>query len=452
MPGMAWQKRFERERVARKEAESLLEEKSRALFLANEELRRARDELEERVAERTRELEWSRQEALRASRAKSEFLANMSHEIRTPMTAIQGFSELLAEQLEDPELAEFARIIHGNGGHLLSIINDILDLSKVEAGKIEVESVECDPIAIVAEVHALLVGRAKEKGIDLEFCYEGSMPAVVRTDPTRVKQILINLVGNAIKFTEVGTVRLVTRAAQEGDTDRLEFDVIDSGVGMEEDAAARVFAEFEQADTSITRRFGGTGLGLSISRRFAQLLGGDVSVVSTEPGIGSTFRATIATSDVGGRWIDDPREHGEKKSAPPPRTSHEGRLSGLRVLIADDSPINQKLFGYILEREGAEVTIRRDGRAAIDAFFTARERGEPVDLILMDMQMPVLDGYAATWELRDRGENLPVIALTAQAMQGDRERCLASGCTEYVTKPVEREELIEAILGVVAVG
>lgn len=442
-----WQPRFERERAARKEAERLLEEKSRELYSLNEQLREAQEVLEERVRERTRELEASRQEALRASEAKSDFLANMSHEIRTPITAILGFSELAIEQVRDPEVLKFVQTIDRNGRHLLDLVNDILDLSKIEAGKVEIEELPCSVDQLTGEVASLLAGRASQKGLTLEFEKVGSVPEAVETDPMRLRQILLNIIGNAIKFTPEGSVRVQLRAARESGAIRLVFDVVDTGVGIGPDKVDRIFSEFEQADTSITRRFGGTGLGLAISRRMASMLGGEVELVHSEPEVGSTFRITIRAADIGAPWSGIP--------TPVPRS--EARLpveslpsmEGLRILLVEDSPTNRNLFVFILEREGIQLGIACDGREALAEVERAHAADEAYDVILMDMQMPVLDGYSAAAELRRRGETTPIIALTAQAMVGDRERCLAAGCTAYVPKPVDRRMLLSEILAAV---
>lgn len=442
-----WQPRFERERAARKEAERLLEEKSRELYSLNEQLREAQEVLEERVRERTRELEASRQEALRASEAKSDFLANMSHEIRTPITAILGFSELAIEQVRDPEVLKFVQTIDRNGRHLLDLVNDILDLSKIEAGKVEIEELPCSVDQLTGEVTSLLAGRASQKGLKLDFEKVGSVPEAVETDPMRLRQILLNIIGNAIKFTPEGSVRVQLRAVRESGAIRLVFDVVDTGVGIGPDKVDRIFSEFEQADTSITRRFGGTGLGLAISRRMASMLGGEVELVHSEPEVGSTFRITIRAVDIGAPWSGIPTPVPRSEASLPVESLPS--MEGLRVLLVEDSPTNRNLFVFILEREGIQLGIACDGREALAEVERAHAADEAYDVILMDMQMPVLDGYSAAAELRRRGETTPIIALTAQAMVGDRERCLAAGCTAYVPKPVDRRMLLSEILAAV---
>ncbi len=385
-----------------------------------------------RLAEQAAELEQARRAALGAARTKSEFLANMSHEIRTPMNAILGFSEELAGELERTgatrEADEALSTIRRNSEHLLTLLNDILDLAKIEAGRMPVESIPCSPREVVGEVIALLRPRATVKGLALDPEVAGSVPGAILSDPTRLRQILLNLVGNAIKFTDSGAVR-VRVTPEPGAESRLAFEVIDTGIGLDEEERERVFQPFSQGDASTTRRFGGTGLGLPISRRIAELLGGTISVASA-PGRGSTFRVTIAAPEA-------PELRGP--TADPAR--QPVRLGG-RLLLAEDGLDNQRLLKRILERAGASVDVASDGRVACDLVFAAAAAGAPYDLIVLDMQMPELDGYGAATELRAHGVRAPIVALTAHAMSGDRERCLAAGCDAYLTKPVQRERLL----------
>jgi PAS domain S-box-containing protein len=388
------------------------------------------------------------EEAEAATRAKSEFLANMSHEIRTPMTAILGF----AENLLDPGLPENERVsaactIHDNGEHLLQIINDILDISKIEAGKIRFEQVRCSLVQLVQETLALMRVRSDAKGLSLTAEYDGPVPETIRSDPTRLKQILINLLGNAIKFTEVGGVRMVTRLVKDA-TDQvfLQFDVIDTGLGMSTQQIAMLFQPFSQADGSTSRRHGGTGLGLTISKRLAEMLGGGIAVES-EPNHGSTFRVTVAAGPIDGAPMIEPDQAQgiiPRPQAPKPPSSANPSLQA-RILLAEDGPDNQKLVSFMLKKAGAEVTLADNGQEAVRLATEAAARNEPFDVILMDMQMPVMDGYQATALLRSQGYSGAIIALTAHAMAGDRDTCLAAGCDEYATKPVERTRLIELI-------
>lgn len=388
----------------------------------------------------------ARERADVANRAKSEFLANMSHEIRTPMSAILGFSEVLVENAADPESVEAARTIHRNGEHLLCLINDILDLSKIEAGRLEVQCSECSAAQIVGDVVSLMSVRAQAKNLRLEVQYAGPIPATIKTDPIRLRQILINLVGNAIKFTEVGSVCLRTRLLREANQPpRLGLDVIDTGIGMTSEQIARLFRPFTQADASTTRHYGGTGLGLTISRRLAEMLGGDIRVTS-EPGQGSTFHLSIATGPLDGvpMWHDPNAAVRPSRSPAASAGAADVELRG-RILLAEDGPDNQRLIAFLLKKAGAEVTLAENGQAAVQQALDARAEGRPFGVILMDMQMPVMDGFEATRRLREAGYPSPIIALTAHAMAGDREKCLDCGCDDYATKPIDRPRLYGTI-------
>ena len=391
--------------------------------------------IEQTVAERTADL-------IRANKAKSDFLANMSHEIRTPMTAILGFSEnLLDPDLQPAERQSAIATIRRNGEHLLGIINDILDISKIEAGKLTIEYIECAPAGIMAEIESFARPQAERKGLSFAVEFDGPIPERISSDPMRLRQILINLVNNAIKFTESGGVRIVARFLR--DAQRLQFDIIDTGVGMSPEQVARVFRPFTQADETMTRRFGGTGLGLTISQHLAQRLGGDITV-RTEAGKGSTFSVTVATGAVAESTV---RMASTAIAAQSRASSAQasGDLAGCRVLLAEDGPDNQRLISFVLRKAGAETVVVENGRLAIDAAMEARAAGRPFDVILMDMQMPIMDGYAATATLRAQGYDGLIIALTAHAMAGDRERCLRAGCDDYATKPLHRAKLIETI-------
>jgi signal transduction histidine kinase/FixJ family two-component response regulator len=373
-----------------------------------------------------------------ANRAKSEFLANMSHEIRTPMTAILGYSELLLDPAQgEAERREGVLTIRRNGEHLLSIINDILDISKIEAGQMTVEIIPTSPRLIIEEVCSLMNVRAVSKGVALKKQIEGQLPAGIRTDPTRLRQILLNIVGNAIKFTDSGSVsiRASFLAAEAAQPARMRFDITDSGIGMRSDEMSRLFQAFTQADASTTRRFGGTGLGLSISRRLAQILGGDISVTS-DYGKGSTFTVIVAAEVVAGHVETTESFVVSPSAAAAPAPS----LAGAHILLAEDGPDNQRLITFHLRKAGAHVEVVPNGLAAVER-LTARAGAAP-DVVLMDMQMPEMDGYEATRRLRAAGCTTPIIALTAHAMHGDRERCITAGCDDYLCKPIDRIRLV----------
>ncbi len=431
-------------------------------------------ELEDRVAKRTRDLEAARDELLAlndrfraakdtaevASLSKSEFLANMSHEIRSPMTAILGYAEIVYDE-EKRTGAPSSRIeaidtIRRNGKQLLAIINDILDLSKFEAGKMTVERELCSPVLIVNDVIDLMRVRADAKGLSLDTVYEGAIPATIESDATRLRQIMVNLIGNAIKFTERGGIRVTVRLVhpEGGPEPLLAFEVLDSGIGIDDAHMEELFQPFAQADASTTRKFGGTGLGLTISRRFAMLLGGDITVEGAR-GVGCTFTVSVGTGPLDavrmvepgstlGYDIDADRTPAPEGEEPGPED--EFTLDGIRILLAEDTLDNQRLIMHHLRRWGAHLEIADDGRAAVESVLQAERNGDPFDLVLMDMQMPEMDGYEATRRLRESGFARPIIALTAHAMRGDRERCLAAGMDDYVSKPIEPSVLFTAII------
>ena len=383
-----------------------------------------------------------------ANRAKSEFLANMSHEIRTPMTAILGFSDVLLGNLEGEGNISAATTIKRNGEYLLELINDILDLSKIEAGKLEIERIACSPGNVVGDVASLMRVRAEAKGLPLQVEYVGGIPQTILSDPTRLRQILINLVGNALKFTESGSVRLVTRRVQSNaEPPRLRVDVIDTGIGMTREQASRLFQPFTQADASTTRKFGGTGLGLTISKRLAEMLGGDITI-SSSPGEGSTFSVTVETGPLDDvPMLENVTEAGVQREEKAKTATAPTLDLNYRILLAEDGPDNQRLISFVLKKAGAKVTLAENGLIAHDKAREARETGEPFDVILMDMQMPIMDGYTATGKLREAGYTGPIIALNANAMAGDDEKCFQAGCDGYATKPIDRKKLFATIAG-----
>ena len=440
-----------------------LREVERMVEARTREIMRAHDDL----YELNQELATAQAVAEAANRSKSQFLANMSHEIRTPMTAILGFANLWSDDLSGctrcadhagcakrAGVAEAVQTIRRNGEYLISLINDILDLSKIEAGRMTVERIDCSPCQLVAEVASLVRPRTEAKGLSFKTEYGSPIPDKIQTDPTRLRQILINLLGNGIKFTEAGEVRLVTTLVDDGAEPLLQFDVVDTGIGLTDEQAAGLFQTFCQADSSTTRRFGGTGLGLTISKRLAGLLGGDVTVAESRPGRGTRMKLTVTTGPLDDvQLIEDAsaatvlahcRDRKDDSANP-------AALQGCRILLAEDGLDNQRLIAHVMKRAGAEVTVVDNGKLAVGAALAAvnrRRDGDPkrpFDVILMDMQMPVMDGYEATRTLRQKHYTGPIIALTAHAMAGDRDECLAAGCDDYATKPIDRNKLIAII-------
>lgn len=384
------------------------------------------------------ELKAAKDEAERANRLKSAFLANMSHEIRTPLGAILGFADLLRDTtLSSEERSNYLNIIVRNGEQLSTIINDILDLSKIEAGHMTFEYRPIQADELLSELFALLSVQAREKSLVLTYEREASTPGAFISDPLRLRQILLNILGNAIKFTPAGWIRVRSfgRPSPRGPME-LCFEVSDSGIGIAEEARDKVFSAFVQGDGSLSRRFGGTGLGLALSRQLARQLGGDLCLTHSEEGKGSTFLVQI---------LDQPASH---LSLPPAEAQRPNAaelaadaLLGLKILVVDDAYDNRRLISQILQKQGAAVTLAEDGlrgyRMALAEHF---------DIVLMDIQMPELDGYSATQKLREAGYQRPIVALTAHAMSEVRRKCLNVGYTDHLTKPIKRLELIETVL------
>lgn len=380
-------------------------------------------------------------EARTASRAKSEFLANTSHELRTPMTAILGYTEMLLRNedlAEDPaRRADFLQTIQRNGRHLTQVLNDVLDLSRIEANRLELERQPVSPRELVREIESLFALRMQEKGLALRTDVSSAVPDRVHADPMRLRQVLVNLVGNALKFTTAGEIAIRADAECTGDPSRIWFDVCDTGPGIPAERLQAIFEPFTQVDASTTRTHGGSGLGLTISRRLCRLMGGEIEVTS-EPGRGSTFRIHLPIERV----TTSPAPSRTCANAAPgtPRIR-----PGTRVLLVEDGPDNQRLIRLILERAGATVVLAENGALAVDAMQGALQAGTPFDVVLMDMQMPVMDGYEATRQIRGMGYTGPILALTAHAMSDDRARSLTAGCDEYLVKPIQRDELICAV-------
>ena len=371
-------------------------------------------------------------EAIKAEHTKSQFLANMSHEIRTPMNAIIGFSQVLADEKLTPQQKEFVEIIQDSSENLLKLIDDILDLSKIEAGKTYVEITDCRLDKLLNRIESMIRLDAEEKGLEFQIARSPSLPETVRTDPARLRQCLVNLANNAVKFTEKGHVYVNVSLERDKNEAFIRFDVEDTGIGIPADRQQAIFESFIQVDGSATRKYGGTGLGLAITKRLTELLGGTLSLRSEE-GKGSVFTLTIPAgvdisqhSDVPGSTLDACEDR-------------ESEFTG-RILIAEDIETNRKLLAMLLEKMGFEVVIAEDGRQAID-----KALAEPVDMVLMDMQMPNVNGYEATGILRKKGFKAPIVAVTAHAMTGDDRRCIEAGCDDYLSKPIDRNKLMEKI-------
>ncbi len=433
----ALERRLNAERAARKQAQAMLALREAGAGDAPAALA---ERLEQLIEERTQALSLARDEAVAASLAKSSFLANMSHEIRTPLTSIIGFAELLLQpQSARVDMDDALKTIIRNGRHLLQVINDILDLSKIETRQLEVESIVVPLPRLLSDVEALAAGRAQQKSLLFTIEHRLPLPPALRTDPVRLKQILLNFSSNAIKFSSQGEVRLVV--SHDPVAQRIRFEVCDQGIGMTPEQVSRLFQPFVQADVSTTRQFGGTGLGLCISKQLADLLGGEISVTS-QAGRGSRFGISLPVGmDTPAGQMLDVMEDFDAFPRPDFQITEVDvpELSG-QVLLAEDGLDNQRLLATYLRQAGLEVDVVGNGELALQAALR-----KPYELVLMDIQMPLMDGITATKLLRERGYRGPIVALTANVMQSDVLGYRLSGCDDVLAKPVDRDRFYSVL-------
>lgn len=429
---------------------------SRSFNRMVERLQQGMKSIEQRVERRTQalhmrnaELNRARQAAEQSAQLKDEFLANMSHEIRTPLTAILGYAELLVDmQLPEAERAKALQSIHDNGQHLLDVINDVLDIAKLEAAKMEVERMQVPPTVLINDVLTLLRAKAEEKGLMLDVEYASPLPELIETDPMRLKQILMNLLGNSIKYTENGSIILTVRLIEgmQANETFMQFDVTDTGIGMTDDHLKRLFKPFSQGCQSTSRRFGGTGLGLVISQKLARLLGGDIAVTSTF-GEGSTFSLTIQVGATRGARMMSPHALMHDSVAAIPITDDDAAfaLCHARILLADDNPASRLPVAAALRAAGADVTEAINGKIACHLTMEAFQNLHAFDVVLMDMRMPEMDGLSAVKQLRKLGYPGPIVAFTASVKREERDACIQAGFNDFAQKPLPKDKLIALV-------
>ncbi|MCA9212951.1 MAG: response regulator [Planctomycetales bacterium] len=421
------------ERAALEEARGQLQESNQILRVYASKLNRSR-----RAAYNLmHDMNDAKERAERNNLAKSRFLANMSHELRMPLTAILGFSDSMDASRSQHEQLQAFKTIHRNGSRLLTLIDDILVLAKIEAGKLSLDQIECRLDALLLDIRRQMQARADEKEIEWKVEIEGSVPAIIKTDPTRLRQLLTNLVTNSIRSTSTGFVRLIVSVQD----DYLQFRIVDSGVGLNEQQLTRVFDPFTREDKTKEREHTGTGLELAISKQIAVLLEGDITATSKSEE-GTEFLAKIHLQQMGNACFSSLPDYDDSSIE---YTEPKAQLNGIRVLIVEDGFDNQRLIRFVLEKAGADVTVAPNGKVGSELAIDQWQNHTPFEVVLMDMQMPVMDGYTASRRLREQNYSNPIIALTAATTPGERADCLAAGCNDYASKPIERERLLRLV-------